>query len=301
MSGPPSGGSNLRAWEVFGTLMRCGTTVAAAEVLGISQSAVSLSVTELEARVGFELFVRDRRRLEPTEAARVLMEEVAPLFDRLAVVEMRAADIRDGTAGRLRIMSTPPLGHSVVPRALRSFLTGRPAVKVHYEVARLERVIDAISAGTTDVGLALGSPDAATWPVDIRVLRVDPMLVLVPEEHALARQNVIGPRDMAVHRHVGLEATSPLGLALRAAFRTCDTAYAPQVEVRYCHTAAILAEAGNGLAVVDRYTALFLPNVSMRAIPFVPACDIAACLLSRRGHAPTDLAAAFAIDLAVAL
>lgn len=135
--GRTAGGTGLRAWEVFGTLVRCGTPVAAAEALGISQSAVSLAIGDMEARLGFPLFVRDHRRLEPTQAARVLVEEVAPLFDRLALLEMRAADIRDGAAGRLRIMSTPPLGHSVVPQALRAFLAGRPQVKVHYEVARL--------------------------------------------------------------------------------------------------------------------------------------------------------------------
>lgn len=268
MNERPAGGPSLRAWEVFGTLVRCGTTVAAAEVLGISQSAVSLAITDLEARLGFALFVRDRRRLEPTEAARVLLEEVEPLFHRLALVEMRAADIRDGAAGRLRIMSIPPLGHSVVPRALR---TGRPAVKVHYAVGQLERVVDPISGGLTDVGLALGSPDVATWPIDMRMLRVDPLIALVPEGHPLAGRTSIGPPDMEAHRYVGLEATSPLGLALRAAFRRCDVTYAPQVEVRYFHTAAVLAEAGNGLAIVDRYTGLFLPGMSMRAITFEPA------------------------------
>lgn len=297
----PAAGAGLRAWEVFGTLLRCGTTVAAAEALGISQSAVSLSITDLEARLGFSLFVRDHRRLEPTEAARVLAEEVAPLFDRLALVEMRAADIRDGAAGRLRIMSTPPLGHSIVPRALRAFLAGRPQVKVHYEVARLERVIEAVAGGLTDVGLALGAPDAAAWPVDVRVLRVDPLIVLVPGDHALAGHAVIGPADMAAHRYVGLEATSPLGAAMRAAFRACGVPYAPQVEVRYCHTAAVMAEAGNGLAVVDRYTARFLPGLSLRATAFAPATDIAACLLSRPGQAPSDLAQAFAVDLALAM
>jgi len=301
MSGQPPGGPSLRAWEVFGTLVRCGTTVAASEVLGISQSAVSLAITDLEARLGFKLFVRDRRRLEPTEAARVLLGEVEPLFDRLAVVEMRAADIRDGAAGRLRIMSTPPLGHSVVPAALRRFLAGRPAMKVHYDVARLERVIDAISCGLTDVGMALGSPDVAAWAVDIQVLRVDPLLVLVPDGHFLSGRTTIGPSDMAGHRFIGLEHASPLGLALRAAFRRCDTAYTPQVEVRYCHTAAVLAEAGNGLAVVDRYTAKFLPGMSMQAIAFEPTIDIAACLLSRRGQMPTDLAREFAVDLAASM
>lgn len=162
-------------------------------------------------------------------------------------------------------------------------------------------MIDAVAAGLTDVGLALGSPAAAAWPVDMRVLRVDPLVVLVPAEHRLAGQAVISPPDMAAHRYVGLEATSPLGAAMRAAFRACDTPYAPQVEVRYWHTAAVLAEAGNGLAVVDRYTAKFLPGLSMCAVAFDPATYIAACLLSRPGQSPSGLAQAFSVDLALAM
>ena len=301
MTGAPAGGTGLRAWEVFGTLMRCGTTVAAAETLGISQSAVSLAVSELETRLGFDLYVRDKRRLEPTEAAHVLMAEIAPLFDQLGVVELRAADIRDGTAGRLRIMATPPMGHSVVPRALRMFLAPRPAVKVHYEIGRLERVIDAVAAGLTDVGLVLGSADMTVRSVDVRVLRVDPLVALVPRGHPLCERETIGPREIAGHDFIGLEASSPLGQALRAAFHACGAPYAPQVETRYCHTAAVLADAGNGLAVVDRYTALFLPNLEMRRVAFRPVTEIAACLLTRRGPAPSDLSSAFALDLVQAL
>jgi DNA-binding transcriptional LysR family regulator len=286
---------------VFGMVVRRRTTVAAAEALGMSQSAVSLALSDLEARLGFPLFLRDRGRLEPTEAARALLAEIEPLFARLGVVETRAADIRDGALGRLRIAATPPLGHSVVPRALRRFLETRPEVQVQYDVARLDRVMAAVADGRTEIGLALGVEDGSAQPVEVRVLRRDRMIALVPEGHPLADRASVRPEDLAGHPQIGLERSSPLGEAVRRAFGAQGVGYAPQVEVRYCHTAAVLADAGTGLAVVDRYTAMYLSGMTLRQIPFEPAVEVPACLLKRRGQPGSHLAAAFAEEVEAAL
>lgn len=290
---------SLRLLEVFGTLMLCRTTTAAAEELGISQPSVSIAIKQLEGQLGFALFERAKKRLVPTDDARMLFAEVEPMFEQLRSVEARVRDLRGGATGKLRIMATPPLGHSVVPSALSAFLADRPAVTIQYDVRRMENVIDAVAIGAVDIGLCLGLDSHPG--VTVHMLRKDRMVALMRPDHPLAALPVIRPADILPHRFIGLDRASSLGLSVQTAFSETRTPYRPQVEVRYCHTAAVLAHACQGVAVVDRYTAGFPPNIDLASRPFDPPIGVPACMLLRPGRPVSQLAVAFQAALREAL
>ncbi|MGH1451841.1 MAG: LysR family transcriptional regulator [Paracoccaceae bacterium] len=290
---------SLRLLEVFGTLMQCQTTVAAAEELGISQPSVSLAIKQLEKQLGFDLFEREKKRMVPTSEARSLFQEIAPLFEQLRSVESRARDLRGGTVGKLRIMATPPLGHSVVPGALSRFLENRDGVSVQYDVRRMENVIDAVAIGAADIGLCLGLD---THPgVSVRIVSQDRMVALMRPDHPLAQLAVIHPGDIEEHGFIGLDRASKLGLLVQNAFDLAQAPYTPQVEVRYCHTAAVLAQSANKVAIVDRYTADFMPNMDLVTRPFDPAISVSACVIARPNRPLHRLAAAFEAEFIHAL
>jgi len=71
---------DLRELELFGTLMRVGTTIETARLLGISQPSVSGQLKRLESRLGFSLFHRTGNRLEPTREANELFALSMPIF-----------------------------------------------------------------------------------------------------------------------------------------------------------------------------------------------------------------------------
>ena len=173
---------SLRLLEIFGTLMLRQTTVAAAEELGISQPSVSTAIKQLEEQLGFELFEREKKRMIPTNEARSLFQEVEPLFEQLRSVESCVRDLRGGTVGKLRIMATPPLGHSVVPGALSAFLADRPGVTVQYDVRRMDAVIDAVAIGAADIGLCLGLDSHPG--VDVTTIQWERMVALGSFRHS---------------------------------------------------------------------------------------------------------------------
>ncbi|WP_102108440.1 LysR family transcriptional regulator [Oceaniglobus roseus] len=290
---------SLRLLEIFGTLMLHQTTVAAAEELGISQPSVSTAIKQLEAQLGFPLFEREKKRMRPTPEAKSLFQEVEPLFEQLRSVESRVRDLRGGAVGKLRVMATPPLGHSIVPGALAAFVAERPGVAVQYDVRRMENVVDAIAIGAADIGLCLATDSHPG--IEIRTLKTSRMVALMRQDHPLAECPVVHPADVAEHGFIGLDRASRLGLLLQTAFETAGVGYFPQIEVRYCHTAAVLAQAGTGVAVVDPWTASFLPNMALVARPFDPAISVPACLLSRPGRPLTRLADAFSRIFVAAL
>lgn len=289
----------LRPLEIFGTLMLRQTTVAAAAELGISQPSVSTAIKQLEQQLGFALFEREKKRMIPTSEARSLFQEVEPLIERLRAVELRMRDLRGGAVGKLRIMATPPLGHSVVPGALTAFMAARPGVTVQYDVRRMANVIDAVAIGAADIGLCLGLDSHPG--VRMQIARTDRMVALMSGDHPLTALSAVGPQDIADHRFIGLDRASQLGLLVQNAFEQARVRYTPQVEVRYCHTAAVLAHSGNAVAVVDSYTAAFLPNMALTSRPFDPAISVPACVISRSGRALSPLAAEFQAAFITAL
>ncbi|THH35387.1 LysR family transcriptional regulator [Aliishimia ponticola] len=290
---------SLRLLEIFGTLMLRQTTVAAAEELGISQPSVSTAIKQLEQQVGFELFEREKKRMIPTNEARSLFQEVEPLFEQLRSVESCVRDLRGGTVGKLRIMATPPLGHSVVPGALSAFLESRPEVTVQYDVRRMDHVIDAVAIGAADIGLCLGLESHPG--VDVTTIRRDRMVALMRDDHPLSALSIVSPHDTAGHNFIGLDRASRLGLMVQNAFDLARVPYTPQIEVRYCHTAAVLAQSSNGIAVVDHHTAMFLPNMALTSRPFDPAISVPACVVSRPGRSLSQLAVEFQRTLVAAM
>ncbi len=283
---------NLRLLEIFEALMRCQTTTAAAEDLGISQPAVSNGIVSLEKQLGFSLFERAGRRLRPTEDAKLFLEEVEPLFAFLRNIETEARELRAAKSGRLRLSTTPPLGHGALPTVLSSFLKDRPNATVQYSVRRLDTVLRNVQMGIADIGFVLGLKNHAE--LDVIPLAEKNMVCVLPTDHPLVEKDVITPQDLKAETLISLE--SHIGLPVRNAFEECGVPFQAKVQVRYCHTACILAGTGIGVSVVDPYSALFASNLNIVTRPFLPQTQISAVAAIRRGTPLPRIAVDF-IDL----
>ncbi|WP_172328256.1 LysR family transcriptional regulator [Mangrovicoccus sp. HB161399] len=290
---------SLRLLEIFAAMMRCATTVEAAEQLRISQPAVSAGIRQLETQLGLTLFERTGRRLVPTAEAKALHAEIRPVFGLMRGVAQRARDMKLGMAGRLKIIATPPLGYSVAPVALRNFLDARPDVSVAFDVRRLEQVRDAVQTGQADIGLAIDRGRHAALNSDI--LQRSHMVALVPQDGLLGAKPHVSALDLAPYPMIGLDAASNLGQLVRAAYASVGAIYAPRIEVRYCATATALAARNLGVTVVDPYSASIHRGEGLACRPFLPACDINAVMYTRRGVPHSGLLLSFMAELRAAV
>src|SRR5687768_1291094 len=91
---------NFRQLEVFRAVMTSGSASRASELLGVTQPAISRSVADLEAAVGFSLFDRVRGRLVPTPEGQMFFRDVNASFAGLDRLRSAAARIRDFGSGR---------------------------------------------------------------------------------------------------------------------------------------------------------------------------------------------------------
>src|SRR5262245_3427845 len=113
---------NLRQIEAFRALMLSGTVQGAADLMRISQPAVSRLLGELERSSGLALFDRARRRLRPRPEAHLFFREVQQAFAGLDRLRQKAHDIRAFGLGELRVATVPALAVGFIPQVCQAFL-----------------------------------------------------------------------------------------------------------------------------------------------------------------------------------
>lgn len=144
---------NFNALATFATVARERSFTRAAAKLGISQSALSQQVQNLEERLGVRLLTRTTRSVAPTEAGERLLSTISPKFDEIevAIADLRA--LRDRPAGTIRLTAGEHPAVSILQPALARFLPDFPDIKVELIVDY--GLADIVAQGF-DAGVRLG-------------------------------------------------------------------------------------------------------------------------------------------------
>lgn len=289
----------LRQIEILRALMRLGTTTGAAQALGMSQPAVSNALKHMEAQLGFPLFERVNNRLFPLEAASIIHEESDQIFALYAALEERVQDLRESKVSRLRILSTPPLGWNILPRALEEFSRRHRRLKIFFDIRELDEVVSSVESGKTDLGFGLGLGPQPT--LEVEALFEGRMVCVVPSRHALATRTVVTPADMTGIDFIALDADTRMGASVRAAFQAEHQPFAFRAEVRTCRTACALVAAGMGASVVDPFSAMHDNPGPFAICAFEPAIPSIAWAFWSNRRPPSDMARRFMGEVRLAL
>ena len=185
---------NLRQIEAFKAVIEYGTVSRAAEMINISQPAMSKLVAHLEADTGLHLFDRVKGRLIPTRRGMRLYEEIDRIFVGLRQLENAVDSIRLDEQSRLHIGVMPALSGAFIQRATSRFLARRPGVFCSVQTRSSQWITDALTARNLDVGFAIApidNPYVVTEP-----LLAYPMVCILPPGSLLAAKAVITPRDL---------------------------------------------------------------------------------------------------------
>jgi DNA-binding transcriptional LysR family regulator len=125
----------------------------AAAKLGVSQSALSHTIRQLEARLGVRLLTRTTRAVSSTEAGERLLEGIGPHFDQIEAQLDALSALREKPAGTLRITAPDYAIHSVLWPKLKKFLPKYPDIKVE---VMLDNGLADIVTERFDAGVRMG-------------------------------------------------------------------------------------------------------------------------------------------------
>ncbi|HEY2080777.1 MAG TPA: LysR substrate-binding domain-containing protein [Streptosporangiaceae bacterium] len=262
----------------------------AAEALHIAQPVLSRQIKALEQELKVQLFARDKRATELTQAGRQLLADARPLLANADALRRRAARAARGQ-GTFTIGFMPGL---IVSGAVRAMEGRHPQLTVTVLRTSWDDQTEVIRDGRADVSYV-------RLPADQRGLQIQPLLTeprvaALPDDHRLAGKTTIGIADLADEHLLQDPAAVPEWRDIATELRTRRRRSAPifrTVEEKLEHVAA-----GHGVVLLPLSTAAFYtrPGVSYSQISDIPPNQV--CLAwdaARRSPLIQDFAA-IAVD-----
>jgi DNA-binding transcriptional LysR family regulator len=172
----------------------------AAAKLGVSQSALSQTIRQLEERVGVRLLTRTTRSVSPTEAGERLLQTVAPRFEEIDAELRAVSELREKPAGTIRITATEYATDTVLLPKLAKLLREYP--DIHIEII-VDYGLRDIVAERYDAGVRSGEQVAK----DMIAVRISPdmhMAVVGTPSYFKTRSEPKKPQDLIGHNCINL-------------------------------------------------------------------------------------------------
>jgi LysR family transcriptional regulator, transcriptional activator of the cysJI operon len=166
----------------------------AAAMSGISQSAATQHIQELERRLGVQLLDRSTRPLGLTPGGKLYADLCRDVLRREEDFVAALDEIKDEAAGTVRVASIYSIGLSEMSRLREEFTRAFPGAQLHIEYLRPDKVYQAVLEDQADLGFI-------SYPENRRELTVIPwreerMTVVAYPSHPLAGRSVLVPKDL---------------------------------------------------------------------------------------------------------
>jgi DNA-binding transcriptional LysR family regulator len=269
---------NARQIEAFRAVMQLGNMTKAAELLQISQPAVSRLIADLQEAVGYTLFTRRRHGTVPTEDARHLLAEVESVFIGIDELSRRAHAIRDLQAGEVRIAAISLYGNGLLPQIIAAFFRVHPGVTIRLEISPHDQVVDWLVSRRCDIGLT-------TLPAHSEGLRIDrlasrPLLCVLPAGHELAKKKLIQASDLDGVSFVSFPRDSVIRYQIDTLFERAGVQRVMRIESGTHESVCNLVAAGVGVSIISPFSPHLDGNDRLVFRPFQPMLTIEIGMLS---------------------
>jgi DNA-binding transcriptional LysR family regulator len=274
----------LRHIEVFHAIMQVGTISGAAQVLHISQPAVTKVLQHAELQLGMPLFERVRGKLYPKPEAHRLFAETEKLNRDLQGIRRLAASLKSRAFETVRLVATPTIAIGVLPEAVTAWRAQYPQTRCELATHHTSEIVNALRLGEADLALSLQDPRHPGIVAEPIVQGV--MTVIAPagtwtEEEC--RQPVSA--EGLTGELIGMTDNDPLGELLVASCEAQGITPVFNTVVQTYQIARSLVEAGAGMAVVDPFTAASALPGRVQSRPWAPAIPVQLYLLTA-SHSP---------------
>ncbi|MCW0000116.1 LysR family transcriptional regulator [Pararhizobium sp. YC-54] len=199
---------NFNDLAAFSVVAREQSFTRAAAKLGVSPSALSQTIRNLEERLGLRLLTRTTRSVSSTEAGERLLRTVAPRFEEIEVELAALSELRDKPAGTVRITAGEHPAIAVLQPALKRFLPDYPDIQV--EIIIDYGLTDIVAEGY-DAGVRMGEQVAK----DMIAVRIGPdmrMAVVASTAYFERHPPPQSPQDLTAHTCINVRLPTYGGL-----------------------------------------------------------------------------------------
>jgi DNA-binding transcriptional LysR family regulator len=238
--------------EAFLTVAERRSVSAAAQVLYVTQPALTTRIKNLERELGIELFVRTARGMRLTQEGRAFRPHAQRALQSLAEGRELLRELREGHAGELLVGAAPAISTYVLPHVLRRFQGVFPNVHLIVRTGHSEEVLEMVLREQVQIGLVRELPHPAVQSVP---LYEDEIVLVVHPGHRFADEPSIVVHELGAERLILFDRTSSYFVLTSAFFREAGIVPRGVMELDNVDATKKMVEHGLGIAFLP-YTAV---------------------------------------------
>lgn len=238
----------IQSFKVFCDLTQTASFSKAAEMNGITQSAVSQQVRAIEQRFHVKLIERGRKNFALTPEGRCFLEASKEILVTLDGLGSRIQKLQNVVAGELRIATIFSIGLHELPPYLKNFRRTFPEVDVRVEYRRSSEVYTSVLEGRADAGLV-------AYPVARRGLKAltfwqDRLVMICSPGHSLASRKRLSLSDLEGEKFIAFEPDLPTRREVDRKLRAAGVKVHLALEFDNIETVKRAVEVENGVSIV---------------------------------------------------
>ncbi|MGO2111332.1 MAG: LysR family transcriptional regulator [Pseudoclavibacter sp.] len=201
---PPPSPVSLRQLEYFVAVAENGTIAAAAKVCRVSQSAISVAISQMESNLNVDVFQRaPSKRLTLTQAGHRLVVDARRIVAQVDDFAAMAHDLGDGLQGELLVGTAETLSVYLLPRLLGEFGGRHPELGITFLEGSVEQLREYLAESVCEVAITY-------WPTEMPGFTATPLFsirphVILPPHHRLAQTGIVRLADLVTETAILLD------------------------------------------------------------------------------------------------
>lgn len=244
----------IESLKVFCDLADSGSFTKAAQINGVTQSAVSQQISALERGFKSLLIERSKKCFRLTREGQVLYDYSKQVIQAYDSLRHKLQEIKDIVSGTIRVATIYSIGLHDLPPYLKRFLKAYPTVKVQVDYRRANQVYEDVIGNVVDLGLVaypLRDPK-----LDILPLRKDPLVLVCHPSHPFAKAGTIRLKELSGQKFIGFEPDIPTRKAIDKILKEHSIQVEHVMEFDNVETVKRAVEIDAGVAILPQSTVL---------------------------------------------
>ncbi len=242
----------IESLKVFCDLSETESFTKAAQINGVTQSAVSQQISSLERLFKSLLIERSKKKFRLTREGQVLYDYSKQIIQTYESLFNKLQEIKDIISGTIRVATIYSIGLHDLPTYLKKFLKTYPTVNVHVEYRRANQVYEDVLGNVVDLGLV-------AYPVrdsklEIVPLRKEPLVFVCSPHNPLAKAKSIKLKEISGQKFIAFESDIPTRKALDKILRDKGVNVQVAMEFDNIETVKRAVEIDAGVTILPRNT-----------------------------------------------
>ena len=240
----------IESLKVFCDLAETTSFTKAAQINGVTQSAVSQQISSLETKFAGALIERSKKRFTLTKEGETLYKYSKQIVQSYDELRHKIQEIQNVVTGTIKVVTIYSIGLHELPPYLKKFLKKHPTVNVSVEYRRATQLYEDIISGMADIGLvAYPQKDPR---LHVTSLAEDMLVLICHPDHPLAQKPRVKLSEIASHKFIAFEPDIPTRRAIDKILRDRNVEVDHAMEFDNIETVKRAVEIDAGISIVPR-------------------------------------------------